>query len=239
MVIWDNFVHMSGVLNMEIEIEVGAIFSTLNGQKVDDIRGTSKREMSLSEANEGARDASQEARARFTQALFASSKLAALGAARGGAAPRAQAATPKMALHKQARMVVAPLKAAGGVSPEVCGLLTSYMLSLLDRVGGLTTVGQADINAMLGLERQKDLLGCTSTSCAAEIGGALGAELFLYGEVGKLGSSYGINLTVVRTSASAVAARVSRLTALSEDALRGEIPGMIDEMVNDIIGAVP
>ncbi len=232
-VVWDSFVTMTGVLSQKIEIEQGAIFLAVDGTQIEHLRASAKREMSLSESKTASLDAQREVEARFEDALRGSAKLITFAEGRApGAAP--PAAVASAALRVPSRMVVVPLRAACGVRSEVCGLLTNYMLSLLDRVGGLQTVGQADVDAMLGLEKQKDILGCTSTACAAEIGGALGADLFLYGEVGKVGSSYAINMTIVRTATSSVGTRVSRMTPQDEDSLRAEIPAMVAELVNGL-----
>jgi hypothetical protein len=47
-------------------------------------------------------------------------------------------------------------------------------------------MGAADINALLGVEKMKDAVGCTDASCLAEIGGALGAQFVLSGQLGVL-----------------------------------------------------
>lgn len=70
---------------------------------------------------------------------------------------------------------------------------------------GLKVVSSRDMGALLGLERQKELLGCSDTSCAAELSGALGVDGVVVGDVGKLGDSYQVNLKVLAADGRALA----------------------------------
>ena len=85
----------------------------------------------------------------------------------------------------------------------------------------LRVTSAKDIQQLIGLERQRSLLGCdaaTSTSCLAELAGALGVELLLNGSVVKSESGYLATLRVLRTAdGQSVAAPTERLR--SEDAL--------------------
>jgi hypothetical protein len=147
------------------------------------------------------------------------------------AAPASPApAARTLALAKAAKMVVLPLRALNKLAPDVAKLMTSLLLSELDRVAGLRTVSQSDIEAMLGVEKQKEMLGCSSTSCIAEIGGALGADYVLHGEVGTIGSKHTLNLTVIQSAKNAVTTRVSRL-AENEEALATALPAVVASIV--------
>jgi hypothetical protein len=56
---------------------------------------------------------------------------------------------------------------------------------------GFSIITAKDLEQMLGLERQKQLLGCAteSSSCTAELAGALGVDALVTGQVSKVGSS--------------------------------------------------
>ena len=69
------------------------------------------------------------------------------------------------------------------IDREVGGLLEHAVVSNVAAGGCFKVISTNDINAMLGLERMRDALNCTDTTCAAEIGGALGVELLLSGTV--------------------------------------------------------
>lgn len=82
-------------------------------------------------------------------------------------------------------------------------LVAAWQDRFVSRVSGpgvrITT--SRDIQTMLGLERQRELLGCTSegTSCLAELAGALGVELLLTGSIVKSDSGYLASIRVLKT----------------------------------------
>ena len=63
---------------------------------------------------------------------------------------------------------------------------------------------------MLNLEGQKQVLGCDSdTSCLAEIGGALGVDKLVVGQVGKLADNFIISLRLISPTTAKVDNRIS------------------------------
>ena len=60
----------------------------------------------------------------------------------------------------------------------------------------------------MGMKQMNSALGCDDVSCAAEIGGALGARYMLTGSVGKLGSKLNISLILFDTEQVKVISRV-------------------------------
>jgi hypothetical protein len=70
---------------------------------------------------------------------------------------------------------------------------------------------------MLNFEESKQLVGCTSnSSCIAEIGGAIGVAKVVSGSIGKLGSSYVVNLSLLDTKSARVIERESRTVPTSD-----------------------
>lgn len=67
---------------------------------------------------------------------------------------------------------------------------------------GLRVITERDIQALLGMERQKQLLGGgeAATECFAELGSALGAEGILIGDVVKAGANVQLNLKIIRAT---------------------------------------
>ncbi|MBL8937216.1 MAG: hypothetical protein JNM69_21835 [Archangium sp.] len=98
----------------------------------------------------------------------------------------------------QAPRLAAPAWDAVEVPPEKAQFFALHLASAL-RARGLSVVTSQDIAAILGVERQKQLLGCneTGSSCMLELSNALGAQLVLTGVVAKLESSYQVNLRVL------------------------------------------
>ena len=63
-----------------------------------------------------------------------------------------------------------------------------------------------DMQSLLGLERQKQLLGCSDHSCMVEIANALGVDALAGGEIAKLGEVFQVNLKIISaTSGQAIA----------------------------------
>ncbi|HSI04741.1 MAG TPA: hypothetical protein VLC93_09705 [Myxococcota bacterium] len=145
--------------------------------------------------------------------------------------------TSSLALDKQTSILVMPLKPVRGVDKATCQLLSNYMLSQMQNVKKLRTVGSSDMDAVLAADKQKQALGCNDVSCMAEMGGALGVDLVMYGELGVLGSKYNVNVSAIRTSDATVAARASLLVDKTEDALADKVPSLVQNVVDDINAA--
>lgn len=86
---------------------------------------------------------------------------------------------------------------AKGVSKDVSSNVTDIVATELGSLPEYKLITVEEINAMLGMEKLKDSLGCTDTSCLADIGGSLGADLVLTGSVGQLGELFTVSLSLV------------------------------------------
>jgi TolB-like protein len=117
------------------------------------------------------------------------------------------------------RIAVMDLQAIQGVAPGTAAILTNVAAGDLSRAG-LDVVSRTDVANLLGFERQKELLGCSSdASCLAEIGGALGVDYLFTGQVGQIGSQFHLSIQIVDAKKARVAARTSRFSEGNEDAL--------------------
>ena len=63
------------------------------------------------------------------------------------------------------------------------------------QAGGLSVMAESDIAALLGMEKTKEMLGCTDAGCIAEVGGALGVDRVIHGSIGRVGSSLLVNIS--------------------------------------------
>ncbi len=75
-----------------------------------------------------------------------------------------------------------------------------YTEHFADRLAdqGLEVVTPREITTLLGLERQKAMLGCEETSaCLTEIAHALGVDAVALGTVAKVGTEYQVNLKII------------------------------------------
>jgi len=107
------------------------------------------------------------------------------------------------------RLAVLDLKPLGAPA-DLAHTLTGVIAEEAGKIPGITAMSQAEIGAMLGLERQKQMLGCGDESCLAEIGGALGAKQVISGSLGLVGSSYVLQLELVDTAHAKVLDRESK-----------------------------
>ena len=97
-----------------------------------------------------------------------------------------------------------------GLSENAARNLTQVLSVELKRIQGASVIGKEDIAAMLDLEGQKQVLGCDSdTSCLAEIGGALGVDKLVVGQVGKLAENFIISLRLISPTTARVDNRIS------------------------------
>lgn len=85
----------------------------------------------------------------------------------------------------------------------------------------LRVVTQRDIATVLSLERQKQLLGCAddSTSCMAELAGALGVDAIATGQVAKVGKSFQVNLRILSSRDASALFVFSKLVKSEEELL--------------------
>jgi hypothetical protein len=71
---------------------------------------------------------------------------------------------------------------------------------LSSRFRTVSVVTPKDIAALLGLERQKQLLACSEASCNAELANALGVDGIVQGELTRLGQVIQLNVKCLATS---------------------------------------
>jgi len=120
---------------------------------------------------------------------------------------------------------------ARNTSRTVTGLITAAIADL-DRFEVLSS---ADLRNALSLEEQKQQLGCdeADSSCLAELAGALGAELVVFGQLGKLDETYVLNLSLFDSTSTRAVARTSlRDPDLSQ--LSSQVPAAARELMQDI-----
>lgn len=117
--------------------------------------------------------------------------------------------------------LAAPGLQCAGVDPVVCdAYLEHFVANLTNR--GVKVTTKNDMGEVLGVERQKQLLGCASgdSSCLTELAGALGVGALLSGTVAKTESGYVSTLKVIdATSGSTKWAATTRVD--TEKALFG------------------
>jgi hypothetical protein len=76
---------------------------------------------------------------------------------------------------------------AGGDDERLASVTTDAIVAELRKLTRLSVIGMDEVRALLDLEAEKQLVGCTDESCMAEIVEALGADVLIVGQVQKIG----------------------------------------------------
>jgi TolB-like protein len=137
---------------------------------------------------------------------------------------------PTAALAAKIKVAVTEIKSVQGVAPGTATILSDIVVSEVARQG-FDVISQSDISSMVGFEKQKKLLGCEETGCLAEIGGALGVDYLVTGQVGQIGTRYRISLLVVDSRKARVAARAANFSDQNEDALARAAEATVAQLV--------
>ncbi|MEW5740885.1 MAG: hypothetical protein AB1938_18340 [Myxococcota bacterium] len=134
----------------------------------------------------------------------------------------AQAERPKLA--------VLELSAGVGLDASVTGPFTDALAAEVQARGFFDVISSRDIQTLLGVERQRQLLGCgeDSKSCMAELSGALGARFVLSGSLAKLGDAYQLTLSTLDSQKAQPIGRATRI-AKDLDGLRAALPSAVAE----------
>jgi hypothetical protein len=123
------------------------------------------------------------------------------------------------------------MEARGGVKTDTAALLMTHIAQEAQRLPGYRVTTQREVEATLSQEQLRQLMGCSSVSCAAEIAGALSTDQIVVGDVGRMGDSYLVSMSRVRAKDASVAGRVAeRIPADREDALLDAVPGMVRQL---------
>jgi hypothetical protein len=118
-------------------------------------------------------------------------------------------------------IAVLGINAKQGVQDDAAALLSTHMVSKVREAGMFTrVVSTSEMKTALSFEAQKQLNNCDSTGCMAEIAGALGVDFILVGELGRLGGTWLLSLTIIDARTGLSSGSVSRsVEGLSEAAL--------------------
>ncbi|MFL5322074.1 MAG: hypothetical protein ACJ790_20600 [Myxococcaceae bacterium] len=131
---------------------------------------------------------------------------------------------------ERAQLLVQDLTVGAGIDPGTVTAITESLGAEIDRRGYFKSVTSKDVQTLLGVERQKQLVGCNdaSSSCLSELAGALGAPYVLSGSVSKLGSAIQLTLQMLDVGKAQTVARAIRI-ANDVDSLRATIPWALAE----------
>jgi TolB-like protein len=128
----------------------------------------------------------------------------------------------------RATVVVAPIKTLSSI--EGINILTEELRTQVARHGRYKLVTPEEMQAVDGeLARQLEG-GCDDASCVAEIGGALGAQFVITGQIGKLGTTYNLSLKLVNIETVAAEQAASRRSKSIEIFLE-QMPNLVVDLL--------
>ncbi len=126
------------------------------------------------------------------------------------------------------QLLIQELTSGAGVEPSIAPGLSEAIGAEIERRGYFKALTSKDVQTLLGVERQKQLVGCSDkgTSCLAELAGALGAPFVMSGAVSKVGNTLQLTLQTLDT---ARAQPIGRAVRIAHDAqtLRALLPWAI------------
>jgi TolB-like protein len=103
-------------------------------------------------------------------------------------------------LFEQQRLLVLEFHAGSGVIPDFAQIIESMLISQLHKMRRYEVMSRADVQTLLGLEQQKQLLGCDDALCMSEIAGSLGADKIITGTVANLGEQRMLTLKLINSA---------------------------------------
>jgi TolB-like protein len=146
---------------------------------------------------------------------------------------------PGAAQAARPRIAVWDLKVVQGISAGTAEILTDIVATDLAQTGTVQVIARQDVLAVLGFERHKQQLGCMEQGCLAEIGGALGADYVLSGQVGKLGDQFRVSLIAVDAKTAMAVGRAAEFCPADEGALANATRVALKAVFEQLAGALP
>lgn len=152
-------------------------------------------------------------------------------------APEPAAAPPMIDSEQRAdRVFFAPIAAGPGADVGTISVFEQRLLTSARRHRGVQVVGAQDVQSLLDHEATRQQGGCDEggIACAAELAGALDAPRMVTGQLGRVGSTWVLSLTLIERGTLNVIGRSSRQR-------KGDTPeellNDLDSMVDELFGA--
>lgn len=129
-----------------------------------------------------------------------------------------------------ARKKVAVLDFTGDA--KLASPLTRLVTAELAKDPRLEILAREDVTALLGIERQRQLLGCSDSSCLSELGSILEAQWVVSGAVNPIGSGYVITAQLLDSTQARVLNRAV-LRLKSADEITAQAGGLARELLSE------
>ncbi|HEX4620342.1 MAG TPA: hypothetical protein VH208_02140, partial [Myxococcaceae bacterium] len=146
------------------------------------------------------------------------------------------ASTARAADDVRPKLLFLGVKSSSGIAPEAANSLSEFVQSELIALGVYDVTGPSEVTALIGVERQRQLLGCSEENgaCMAEISGALNAQRAVIGDVSQVGDTMLLNLSLIDLKAGRPLARTGRRIEGGQEAVLDEIrPALVNLVRQD------
>lgn len=121
-----------------------------------------------------------------------------------------------------------------GVSQVEAASLTDRLRTALVRTGSVMVVERGQMEQILG-EQDFQLTGCTSDECAVEVGQLLGVTAMVAGSIGRVGSTYSIDIRTIDVRSGQITYSLWRDYRGEIDGLLGLMPDIARELVAPMV----
>jgi TolB-like protein len=136
---------------------------------------------------------------------------------------------------EKSRVVMLNVNASTPKLDTLASAVTEQVMTELNETGRIDVVGSSDLAAVLGMERQRQLLGCSeqSTTCLAELSSALGAPWLVLGTLSQAGKALRLDLKLIRADDGKAVWRSGKSLkdeGVVFDAVSGLVKGLVEAL---------
>ncbi|MEE8408542.1 MAG: hypothetical protein V3T05_02960 [Myxococcota bacterium] len=118
----------------------------------------------------------------------------------------------------------------GSAKDQVPSLIDDYILTAVQDAGTFEVVGPDDVNALLGFEKQKELLGCDDVTCMTDIAGALGVDKILVFKVARVEDEWVTTAKLLNVRETRVERRTTEMILGTATDLLRAVPGVVAKL---------
>lgn len=124
---------------------------------------------------------------------------------------------------------------ASGVDKGTASLVTELVTASLAKSPQFDVLASADMRRQIEMEAEKQAIGCTEkASCLAEVAGALGANVVVYGSIGKLDDVIILTLNLFDSAKNQASGRVV-VKAASMREISDQVDGAVAQLTASFI----
>ena len=143
-------------------------------------------------------------------------------------------ATTAQAQEELPRVLLMDLK-NNGLDENLVKTINSLLTVNMTNYSEFNVMSGNDVKQLVALEMEKQNMGCTDDgSCLAEIAGAMGATLVIFGDAGKIGNVMLINLSLFNAEEGRSMSRVS-IQAINLDQIPEKMGPTLDKLMAPVM----